>query len=191
VNAPDENEAARAIERFLRAVGAPVDTDPELAGTPARVADTFIHDVLRGYTMDPAEILRDTTASQTQGLVVVTDIAAVTMCPHHLMIASGRVHVGYVPTDRLVGLGALARLVDCFSRRFALQEVLAQNVAHALVTHLAAKAAGCVVDLIPTCLTARGDRRHDAHAITSAWSGEMVTNHALRTELLQTIATKR
>jgi GTP cyclohydrolase I len=183
----DLARAARAIEEFLRAVGAPVDDDPELAQTGPRVAEAFANDLLAGYGMDPAAILADATASEAPGLVLVTHLAASTTCPHHLMPASGVVHVGYLPGDRVVGLGALGRLVDCFSRRLILQEDLGQQVADALVEHLGARGAGVMVDLAPTCLTARGDRRHGARAVTLAFGGAMRDHVALQQRFLAAV----
>ncbi|MEC7522338.1 MAG: GTP cyclohydrolase I [Myxococcota bacterium] len=184
---PDLDGAARAIEAFLRAVGAPVGRDPELEGTGRRVAEAWAEDLLSGYADDPAEILADATASNAPGLVVVTDLATATMCPHHLMPAAGVVHVGYFPGERVVGFGALGRLVDCFARRLRLQEDLGRDIAEALVTHLGARGAGAVVDLAPTCMTARGDRRHASRATTLAFAGSMSEDPSLQQQLLSAI----
>jgi GTP cyclohydrolase I len=186
--APDLARAARAIEQFLRAIGAPVDDDPELKDTPRRVAEAFAEDLLSGYDADPAAILADATASSAPGLVIVSGIATSTTCPHHLMPASGVVHVGYLPGDRVVGLGAIGRLVDCFARRLMLQEDLGQHVVEALVDHLGARGAGAVVDLAPTCMTARGDRRHGARALTFAYGGVMAEEPSLQQQLLSGLA---
>jgi GTP cyclohydrolase I len=97
-------------------------------------------------------------------------------------------HVGYWPGDALVGLGAIARLVDCFSRRLALQEDLGQQIADALVVHLGARGAGAVVDLAPACMTARGERRHGSRAVTTAFAGAAASDAAMRAELLAAIA---
>ena len=194
----DLEGAARAIEAFLRAVGAPVGDDPELEGTGRRVAEAWADDLLSGYAADPAHILSDATASDAPGLVVVTDLAAATMCPHHLMPASGVVHVGYFPGERVVGFGALGRLVDALddaahavadalSRRLRLQEDLGRDIAEALVEHLGARGAGAVVDLAPTCMTARGDRRHAARATTLAFAGSMSHDPSLQQQLLSAI----
>lgn len=180
----DLESAAKALRTFLRSVGAPVDTDPELANTGNRVARLYADELLSGYGMDPAAILSGGTASSAPGLVVVRDIAASTTCPHHLMPASGVVHLGYQPGPRVVGFGALGRLVDCFSRRLALQEDLGQSLVDALVAHLGARGAGVVVDLDPSCMTARGERRHGARSVTSAYAGEWSDDPAARQEFL-------
>lgn len=183
----DLARAARAIDDFLAAVGAPED-DPELKGTGARVAEAFANDLLSGYDLDPKVILSDRAGSGAPGLVLVTSVATTTICPHHLLPASGVTHVGYWPGDGVVGLGAIARLVDCFSRRLALQEDLGQQIADALVTHLGARAAGAVVDLSPACMTARGERRHGARAVTTAYAGAATSDASLRAELTGAIA---
>ncbi len=167
----DLARAARAIEDFLRALGAPLDEDPELRETGPRVAEAYANELLDGYAADPARVLADATSSDAPGMVLVTSIATATMCPHHLMPATGVAHVGYLPGSRVVGLGQLARLVDCFAHRLILQEELGRSIARALVEHLGARAAGAVIDLSPSCLTARGERRHGARAITSAFEG--------------------
>lgn len=167
----DLHRAARAIDEFLQALGHDPRTHPELAQTGELVAEAFGRDLLAGYMLDPGTILADTTPGGSD-LVVVRDIAATVTCPHHLLPAQGFVHLAYVPNGRLTGLGALARLVDCFSRRLVLQETMTRNVAEALVTHLGARAAGCVADLSSACLTARGERRHGARVVSLATAGD-------------------
>lgn len=185
----DLPRAARAIEEFLAAIGAPIETDPELRGTGARVADAYANDLLSGYDLDPSALLEEATSSSAPGLVVVASIATTTLCPHHLLPATGLTHVGYWPQGRVVGLGAIARVVDCFSRRLALQEDIGRNVAEALVTHLGARGAGAIVDLAPLCMTARGERRHGARAVTVAFAGQV--DASMRGELSSAVALTR
>jgi GTP cyclohydrolase IA len=171
--AVDREAAAGAMQAFLRAIGAPVDSDPELRDTPRRVAEAFSDELLAGYDEDPAAILADTTATRAPGMVVVRDLPVTTLCPHHLLPAQGTAHVGYVPDGRITGLGALGRLVQCYARRLILQEDLGQAVVEALVTHLRARGAACMVDLSPACLTIRGGRHHGARAVTTAFAGTL------------------
>lgn len=180
--APDLDAAARAIEGFLAALGHPVSSDPELADTGRRVAEAFALELLSGYAQDPAAILADTTETRAPGLVVLSGIGTTAICPHHLLPASGVVHVGYLPSERVAGLGALARLVDCHARRLVLQEDLGQAIVDSLVTHLGARAAGVVVELRPSCVTARGSRQHGVSATTIAFAGEATSS--FRQELL-------
>lgn len=183
----DHDAAARHLEAFLRALGAPVDTDAELRGTGARVAKAWADELLAGYADDPRTILADATASSADGLVVIAGVPATTMCPHHLLPATGTVDVGYWPGDKVVGFGAIARLVACQTRRLALQEDIARGIANALVTHLGARGAGVLVDLEPACLTIRGERAHGARAVATAFAGACASEGALRQEFLLTL----
>ncbi len=176
---------------FLRAIGAPVDRDPELAETAKRVAAAWKDDLIAGYWMDPRQILADRTASKAPGLVVVRGIALSTMCPHHLLPATGVAHVGYLPGRSVVGLGAIGTLVDCFSRRLELQEAIGRNIVNALVEHAGARGAGCVIELSQTCAVARGQRRHGSSMVTTAWAGVLETNEAARGELLSAALAER
>lgn len=188
---PDLDAARRAIRAFLAAMGAPVGVDPELEGTPERVVDAWARDFLTGYAMDPARLFAEATQSSSPAVVVLRGIEATTMCPHHLLPASGVVHVGYWPGTKVAGFGALAALVDGYTRRLALQEDIARNVADALVVHLGARASACMVDLVPTCATTRGERRHGLRAITTSFAGLADADPALRAEFLSTLAAPR
>lgn len=181
---PNIDSAASAIADFLRAVGAPVATDPELAGTGRRVAEAFANEFLAGYDEDPSQILAERTAATSSGLVVVRDISITTMCPHHLMPAAGIAHIGYLPGKSVVGFGALVRLLSCFSRRLSLQETLGENVVEALASHLGARGAGCVLRLDSTCLSARGERAHGATTLTHAFRGTLASDASARAEFL-------
>lgn len=179
--------AEAAVRALLEALGVRVDADPELRATPRQVAEAWSGELLAGYRMDPSAILADSVATRSSDVIAVRDIAVTVMCPHHLLPAPGFVHVAYAPAARLVGLGAIARLVECFSRRLTLQEALVQNVADALIEHLGASGAGCVAVLSPTCLTARGARCHAARATSLATRGSMRAGeplHAAFTALL-------
>jgi GTP cyclohydrolase I len=176
----DRARAAAAIEAFLKALGRSPDGEPELAQTPALVANAWADELLVGYAMNPAEILGETLSSADSELVGLRDVETTIMCPHHLLPASGTLHLVYAPSDRVVGLGALARLVRCFSRRLILQETLVQSIADALVEHLGARGAGCVATLSPACLNARGERCQTARALSLATAGEMREGRGLR-----------
>lgn len=174
--------AARAIEAFLSALGHPTGSDPQLADTGRLVAAAFHDELLAGYGIDPVEVLRDSVASSGGDLVVVRAIAVTCVCPHHLLPASGVVHIGYVPAGRVVGLSALAQLAHCFSRRLILQETLCEQIVGALERELGASAAGCIAELAPTCLTARAERPAHARAVTTASTGRMRNDAQLRRE---------
>jgi GTP cyclohydrolase I len=177
--------AAAGIARFLDAVVPPSERGaPDLAGTPERVAEAWLTDLLDGYGQDPAAILAETMTAHGRELVAVTGLDFHSMCPHHLMPSRGVAHVAYVPGGRVVGFGQLARLVDCYAHRLALEEDVARQVAEALMSHLGARGAACVLDAEQTCLTVRGERRRGARAHAQCFLGVLETDAALQARFL-------
>jgi GTP cyclohydrolase I len=176
--------AARAIEAFLCALGHPPESNPELANTGRLVAHAFHHELLAGHRLDPAETLGNTIPSESRDLIVVREIDVTCICPHHLLPASGVVHIGYVPNGKLAGLGGIARLARCYAQRLTLQETLCERIAEALMEQLGAAAAGCIAELSPACLTCRGERPARAQAVSVATRGRMASEPALRGEFV-------
>ena len=172
--AVDRKEAAKAVHAFLRALGRDPDRDEELTGTPSRVADAWADDLVDGYDVDVAELLRSEsspTPPASHGLVSVRGLSVSTICPHHLLPARGVGTVLYLPGPRITGLGTLARLVDAFAHRLTLQENIGTSVTGALIEHLSVRAAACKLSLSHSCLTSRGERQAAAVVETIAWSG--------------------
>jgi GTP cyclohydrolase IA len=177
----DRRAAESAIADFLRALGHDPKGNPELEGTPVRVTEAFADELLSGYAVDLAELVRTGSAEATSGAVVVAlrDIDVATVCPHHLMPGIGRAQVAYRPGARLLGLGAIARLVDACSRRLALQETIANDVATALMTHAGARGAYVELTLTHGCLSARGACQARARATTFALMGDLSQTEVL------------
>lgn len=168
----DRDAAARAIEAFLVAIGRDPGRERELVGTGARVTAAFIDELLDGYGVDVDALLSSNVLTGTTNLVVVRDLSVTTVCPHHLMPASGTATVAFSPGASLVGVGTIGRLVDAFAHRLALQEQIGEQVVAALRLHLAPKWALCRLALSHACMTARGDRKHGARVETVAFAGE-------------------
>jgi GTP cyclohydrolase IA len=169
----DRQQVQRAIEMLLSALGRGQEDHPELEGTPARVAALWADDLLDGYDVDVAELVRRESLPQAPGagLVLLRGLAVSTVCPHHLLPSRGTADVVYAPGVAIVGLGTIGRVVDAFAHRFALQETIAQGVAASLVTHLGARGAGCRLAMSHTCLTIRGERQTDAVVETLSFAG--------------------
>lgn len=183
----DLERARDAVAVLLRAVGAPVDTDPELCGTPERVAQALAEELLGGYRVDPAEVLHDCVAVTHPGLVVLTNVRFASMCPHHLMPCLGYAHIGYLPNGKTVGLGTLVRLLEAYAHRLILQEALGHQVAQALIEHLGAIGAGVVIRARHTCLAARGERQIGAAVVTTALAGSFASSASDRRLFLRAI----
>jgi GTP cyclohydrolase I len=164
----DREQAARAIDAFLRALGRDPDGDPALTGTGARVAAAFADDLLAGYSVDVDALVAKNVLPGTSEVVIVRDLPVTTTCPHHLLPSSGFATVAFAPDARLLGVGAVARLVDALARRLALQEEVGEGVVTVLAKHLAPRWAGCRLVLTHACMTARGERAHGSRVETVA-----------------------
>lgn len=167
----DIDAAAKAIDEFLRALDRDPEREPDLIGTGERVARAFAEELLEGYRHDVDAILSANVIAGSGELVIVRDIATTTICPHHLMPSTGTATVAFAPDEHIVGVGAIARVVDAFARRLALQEHIGDRVVAALQKHLAPRWAGCRIVLSHGCMTARGERKHGARVETVALSG--------------------
>lgn len=179
-----EEDLARAVEQLLRAMSLEPGSK-DLAETPRRVAETWSREFLSGYDMDPREIL----ASPVQGednpdAVFITDLSFHSMCPHHLLPFRGKAHVAYIPEGKLLGFGRVAQLVACYTHRFTLQERATTQIARALVDHLPARGAGCVMESEQLCLAIPGDKHEDSRVLTSAFLGEFRERSDLRARLM-------
>jgi GTP cyclohydrolase I len=167
----DREAAALAIDAFLRALGRDPASEPDLVGTGARVAAAYADELLTGYAVDVDELLAQSVFAGTSQLVVVRDVPVSTTCPHHLMPSTGAVTVAFGPDEHLLGIGAVARLIDAYARRLILQEELGERVVVALQKHLAPRWVACRVVLTHACMTARGERAHGTRVETLAVAG--------------------
>jgi GTP cyclohydrolase I len=167
----NRSEAARAIDAFLLAIGRDPAREPDLVGTGARVADAYLDELCDGYDVDVGALLASNAIAGAGELVVMRDVAVSTMCPHHLMPATGTATVAFAPRGTIVGLGALVKLVDAFAHRLTLQEQIGERVVGALMEHVKPGWAGCRLVLEHGCVVSRGERRHGARAETLALAG--------------------
>ena len=168
----DRDAAARAIDAFLRAIGRDPDVEPNLRGTGARVADAYIGELCDGYDVDLGALLASNAVDGATAIVVARDVSVTTTCPHHLLPAFGRATVAFAPKGKLVGVGALVKLVDACAHRLVLQEEIGELVATSLVTHVGARWAACRLLMEHGCMIARGERRHGARVESVAIAGD-------------------
>lgn len=177
----DKSAARAAIAEFLRALGRDAASEPELADTPARVVDAFADELLSGYAVDRRALVVDgsTLAQTPAGIVALREVSVATVCPHHLMPGLGRANVVYRPGARVLGLGAIARLVDACARRLVLQETIAEDVVASLIELAGARGAYCEVTLVHGCLSARGACQTNARATSIVRRGELSESEVL------------
>ena len=169
----DRPAAREAIRAFLVALGHDPNR-PELALTAERVTDAFADELLSGYGVDLAELVRagsEPFDGRGADPVVLDQLAVVSVCPHHLLVAEGMATVAYVPGERVVGFGTVARLVDAASRRLILQEAIAPIIADSLMTHAGARGVCVRLELNHACLRARDPVQSRARAVSVAARG--------------------
>ena len=181
---PWEGESAPedAVVRLLGWLG----EDPRRAGlrdTPGRVLRA-LREMTHGYTENPATILtRQFDEPAYDEVVLVRRIPFWSLCEHHLLPFHGDAAVGYLPTDKVVGLSKVVRLVECYARRLQVQERLTVEIATALMQHLGARGAGVVLRARHGCMETRGVRA-PAETVTSAMLGVFRDDPKARAELL-------
>ncbi len=175
----------RGIEQVARSGGGRARLGPE---TVSRVVRAWGDDLLAGYRMDPSRILLPLRAREGGDLVALRDLEFTSVCLHHLLPFTGRVHLAYAPSERITGLSRLARLVDCLSRRLQLQEPLTLEIAQEIQRQLSPEGAACLIEASHTCMSSRGDRR-GARIVTSAFTGVFRANAARRREVVAILQT--
>jgi GTP cyclohydrolase IA len=185
---PVTREAAEeAVRTLLRWAG----EDPAREGlrdTPGRVVSAY-REWFAGYASDPADYLRRTfeEVGGYDEMIVLRDIAFESHCEHHMAPIIGRVHVGYLPTDKVVGISKLARVVDGYARRFQVQEKLTAQIAGCIDEVLHPRGVGVVVDALHQCMTTRGVHKRGVSLITSRMTGTFRSDARTRAEFLQFI----
>lgn len=189
MSAPRPEDAARHLAEALRALGVE-PTGPNLAETPARVAELW-KDLFSGLDEGAdEELVPFPNPDAGESLVVAAGLPFYAMCAHHLLPFFGRAHVAFVPADRLIGFGAIARVVDRAARRPTLQEELATSVAGALEKALAPRGVAVLLEGRHLCMEMRGARRR-ARMETAIWRGAFASDEARRAEFLVRIGKKR
>ena len=180
----DQATAEDAVRVLLRWAG----EDPAREGlrdTPRRVVAAY-RDWYRGYDVDPREYLQR-TFEETAGydeMVVLRDIEFESHCEHHMAPIIGRAHVGYLPTNKVVGISKLARVVDAYARRFQVQEKLTAEIAGCINTVLKPRGVGVVVEAVHECMTTRGVHKRGVSMITSNMLGTFRSDARTRSEFL-------
>src|SRR5262249_46278997 len=146
--------------------------DPELKGTPARVAE-MMETLLAGHDRERApELAPVANADRSAGLVLVRDLPFYSLCVHHVLPFFGVAHIGYLPGETLAGLGGLAKALSFFSRRLTVQERIAADTAEFLERKLGARGVAVLLEGRHLCLEMRGQEKQACFE-TSAFRGEL------------------
>jgi GTP cyclohydrolase I len=181
---PSRAEAEGAVRTLIRWAGDDPDREG-LAATPARVARAY-EEWFAGYAEDPKAFLQR-TFEEVDGydeIVVLRDIRFESHCEHHMAPIIGRVHIGYLPRSRVVGISKLARLVEAYAKRLQIQERFTAQIANTLNEVLKPHGVAVVVQATHGCMTTRGVHKSAASLVTSRMLGVFRRQAQTRQEFL-------
>ena len=184
------SDAEQAIATLLNWIG----EDPSREGlvkTPARVAAAY-EDWFRGYNDDPDQYM-NRTFTEIDGydeMVILKDIRFESHCEHHMAPIIGKVHIGYLPDKRVIGISKLARVVESYSKRLQVQERMTAQIAHCIHDALKPKGVGVIVEASHQCMTTRGVNKAGVSMITSQLLGHFRTDARTRSEFLNIVGQK-
>lgn len=184
---PTQADAEAAVRVLLEWAG----DDPSREGlvdTPERVAKSY-RELFSGYETDPRGYL-ERTFQEVAGydqLVVLSNIRVVSFCEHHMLPVTGVAHVGYLPTNKVVGISKLARVVNGFARRLQIQEKLTAEIAQAIEDVLQPQGVGVVIEAEHSCMTLRGVNTPGSRLTTSSLRGVVRDDPRTRAEFLRLV----
>lgn len=179
-------ELSDAYARILSTVGEDLDRSG-LRKTPDRAAKAMLF-FTKGYHEKLEDVLNDAIFDEHHdGMVVVRDIEMFSLCEHHLVPFYGKVSIGYLPNERIIGLSKLARIVDIFSRRLQVQERLTKQIAAALMDAIHPTGVAVVIDATHLCMVMRGVQQTQSRTTTSTMLGEFRKDSKTREEFLRLI----
>jgi GTP cyclohydrolase I len=184
--APDLPVLQSLVTEMLLALGEKPSRNG-LLKTPERVAKALAF-MTQGYQRDIDHLLNGALFPiEYDEMVIVKDIDFFSMCEHHLLPFFGRVHVGYLPNKKVVGLSKIPRIVDMFARRLQVQERLTVQIAETLSTKLNAHGVGVVIEARHLCMMMRGVEKQNTVAVTSSMLGAFRSQSQTREEFLKLI----
>ena len=184
---PSREEAEEAVRTLLRWAG----DDPTREGlidTPKRVTKAY-GEWFRGYDQNPMDFMKR-TFEEVEGydeMVVLKDIRFESFCEHHMAPIIGKAHVGYLPTDRVIGISKLARLVEAYGKRLQVQEKMTAQIANALQEGLQPRGVAVVLEGEHHCMSTRGIHKHGVTMVTSRMMGTFRSNDITRQEFFNLI----
>jgi GTP cyclohydrolase I len=175
------------VESAVRSILTNVGEDPDrqgLLGTPERIARMY-DEVLGGYKVDLEKLVNGALFDVTYDeMILVKDIEFYSLCEHHMLPFFGRAHVAYIPSEKVIGLSKIPRIVEMFSRRLQVQERMTRQIADTLDEILKPQGVAVVIEGNHMCSMMRGVKKQEASMVTSAMLGCFKTNDKTRNELL-------
>lgn len=185
IKRPSREQALEAVRTLLAWAGDDPDR-PGLVDTPRRVVEAY-GEWFEGYDADVSKEL-SRTFEDVQGyddMVLLRDIEVESHCEHHMAPFLGKAYVAYLPNEKVVGISKLARVVEIFSRRLQTQEVLTNQIAEAIESHLQPAGVAVLIDAEHQCMTTRGVHHRHVSTITTRFTGDFKTDSALKDRFLK------
>ena len=188
ITRPSREEAERAVRTLIAYAG----DDPEREGlrdTPKRVVGAY-DEFFAGYKDDPIEVLSRTfdDVGGYDDIVMLRDIELNSHCEHHMVPFIGKAHIAYFPTDRVVGLSKLARVVEVFGRRLQTQETMTAQIAETIDRVLKPKGVAVMIEAVHQCMSMRGVRKPGVATITTQFTGVFKEDPAQQARFMQLAA---
>jgi len=176
----------KLIENILEELG----EDPKRQGlrkTPARVVETLKF-LTKGYSENVEDILKGALFDvQYDEMVIIRNIEVYSLCEHHLLPFFGKCHVGYLPSNKVIGLSKVIRLVELFARRLQVQERLTQQIAHTIQEQANPQGVGVIIEAQHLCMMMRGVQKQDVKVTTSTLLGKFRQDQRSRMEFLNLV----
>ena len=188
-----ERPSREAAEEAVRTLIAWAGDDPTREGllnTPKRVVDAY-SEFFKGYDECPVEAL-STTFEDVGGyddIVMLRDIDINSHCEHHMIPFIGKAHIAYYPTDRVVGISKLARVVEIFARRLQTQETMTAQIVESIDRALKPRGVAVMIDAVHQCMSLRGIQKRNVATITTQFSGEFKAEPALQARFFELVRT--
>jgi GTP cyclohydrolase I len=158
-----------------------------LVRTPERYEKAMRY-LTSGYTTSLDEIVNNALFEvKVDSMVIVKDIEFFSMCEHHMLPFFGKMHVAYLPKNRVIGLSKIPRIIDMYARRLQLQERLTQQVAEAMADVISPRGVGVLCEARHFCMMMRGVEKQHSGTVTSTMLGSFRTNKSTRDEFLSLV----
>ena len=180
------------VSRLLRELIVEIGEDPEREGlerTPYRAAKAWEH-LCSGYHQSPEDVINGAVfESASNNMIILKNIEVYSLCEHHMLPFFGKVHIGYIARDKVLGVSKLARISDLFARRLQIQERLTAQIARAVMDNTKAEGVGVVMECKHLCMMMRGVEKQNTVMTTSSVLGSFHDDEATRLEFLNLIHT--
>lgn len=181
----DKVKIEKLIKKLLEEIGENTSREG-LVDTPKRVAKSY-EVLFGGYAMNPDSILTEFDGEKYDEMIICKDIDFYSTCEHHMLPFFGKVHIGYIPGNKIVGISKLPRMVEIFARRLQNQERLTMQIADTLNKLLKPMGIGVVVEAQHLCMLARGIQKQNTVVKTSSFRGLFKSKSKTRSEFLKLI----